>query len=165
MLWYRYFHGPAGEFQARIWEEGINEGWFEPPFSYEFPGDHVCWQYNFFIDEAEAFWQEGTVDNPIVYWLDVQAIPEDTQAWFGWKTSLDHWNDDAVWGTGEEPYQGPWYELIYPDGHPMYSESIDLAFVITTTEVDELDWGDAPDQTYPTYSTSNGAHHLLVVGK
>ena len=164
VLWYRYFSGAAGEFQARIWEEGINEGWFEPPFTYEFPGDHVCWQYNFFIDEAEAFIQEGTPDNPVVYWLDVQAMPEDTQAWFGWKTSLDQWNDDAVWGEGEEPYQGPWYELIYPEGHLYQGESIDLAFVITTTEKDELDWGDAPDPTYPTLLASTGANHLIVPG-
>ena len=164
LLWMGEFHGPSGMFQARIWEEGIDEGWFEPPDSYEFPGDHVCWQYNFFIDEAEAFWQEGTPDNPIIYWLDVQAEPLDLTAWFGWKTSLYHWNDDAVWGNGEEPYLGPWYELTYPDGHPMYPESIDLAFVITTTGYDEFDWGDAPDPTYPTYATNGGANHLIVAG-
>jgi hypothetical protein len=164
LLWLGHFDGPSGMFQARIWEEGIDEGWLEPPDYYEFPGDHVCWQYNFFIDEAEAFIQEGTPDNPVIYWLDVQASPYDGEAWFGWKTSLDHWNDDAVWGTGEEPYEGPWYELIYPDGHPMWPESIDLAFVITTTEQDELDWGDAPDAPYPTYATSNGANHLILPG-
>ncbi|MEA3408717.1 MAG: GEVED domain-containing protein [Candidatus Eisenbacteria bacterium] len=165
LLWLGEFHGPSGQFVAQIWEEGIDEGWFEPPDSYEFPGDHVCWQYNFFIDEAEAFIQEGTPDNPIVYWLDVQAEPLDGLAWFGWKTSLDHWNDDAVYGPmGEEPYLGPWYELIYPPEHEMAGQSIDLAFVITTLEHDELDWGDAPDPTYPTYGASNGAHHLIVPG-
>ena len=164
VLWLGHFDGPAGMFQARVWEEGIDEGWFEPPFSYEFPGDHVCWQYNFFIDEADAFWQEGTPDNPVIYWLDVQAMPADQSAWFGWKTSLNHWNDDAVWGQGEEPYFGPWYELIYPDGHPMWPESIDLAFVITTIPEDELDWGDAPDPNYPTYAASNGANHQIIAG-
>ena len=163
ILWIREFHGPAGDFVPMIWEEGIDEGWMEPPDSYEFPGDHVCWQYNFFIDEAEAFIQEGTPDNPVVYWLDVQASPLDGQAWFGWKTSLDHWNDDAVWGYGPEPYFGPWFELIYPPQHPWWGESIDLAFVITTT-VDELDWGDAPDAPYPTLGASNGANHLIVLG-
>ncbi|MFH1689371.1 MAG: GEVED domain-containing protein [Candidatus Eisenbacteria bacterium] len=165
VLWYKYFDGAAGEFQARVWEAGINEGWMEPPDSYEFPGDHVCWQYNFFMDEAQAFIQQGTELEPVVYWLDVQATPHDGEAWFGWKTSLDHWNDDAVWGTGEEPYLGPWYELIYPEDHVMLGQSIDLAFVITGgDQVDELDWGDAPDPSYPTYAANLGANHAIVAG-
>ena len=165
VLWYMQFDGAAGEFQARVWEAGIDEGWMEPPEWYEFPGDHVCWQYNFFLDAAQAFIQHGTPDNPIVYWLDVQATPHDGQAWFGWKTSLDHWNDDAVWGTGEEPYFGPWYELIYPPQHEMWGQSIDLAFVITGEQQhDELDWGDAPDPSYPTLAASVGANHLIVPG-
>ena len=48
----------------------------------------------------------------------------------GWKSSMDHWNDDAVWTLGDEPYQGLWGELRYPPGHPQHPESIDLAFVI-----------------------------------
>jgi hypothetical protein len=163
LLWIRNF--VPGEFQARIWEEGLMEGWFEPPDIYEFPGDTVCWQYNFLIPEADAFWQEGTPDNPIIYWLDVQAAPEDAQAWFGWKTSVDHWNDDAVWGHGPEPYDGPWYELIYPPQHEMAGQSIDLAFVITGGEdPEELDFGDAPDPSYPTLLVSDGARHLIQPG-
>ncbi len=165
LLWIEAFSGSAGEFVAQIWAQDINEGWMDPPAAYEFPGDHVCWQYNFFIDEAMAFIQQGTPSNPKVYWLDVQAVSHDQAAWFGWKTSLEHWNDDAVWGDGPEPYEGPWYELIYPDGHLYEGQSIDLAFVITTTEEqDEFDWGDAPDPSYPTYAASNGANHLIVAG-
>jgi hypothetical protein len=164
VLWTWTFTGPAGEFVAREWALDIDEGWMEPPDYYEFPGDHVCWQYNFFVPEDAAFYQEGTPENPIVYWLDVQAEPLDGTSWFGWKTSLDHWNDDAVWGVGSEPYYGPWYDLHYPPGHPYSPESIDLAFVITTTVEDEYDWGDAPDPPYPTLVASTGASHLIVPG-
>ena len=167
LLWWRAFSGPPGEFQARIWAEDINEGWMDPPDVYEFPGDHVCWQYNFFIDEADAFIQQGTPQVPVIYWLDVQAISHDQEAWFGWKTSVDHWNDDAVWGYGPEPYAGPWFELRYPFGHQYAGESIDLAFVITGEDSipeDFFDWGDAPDPTYPTYAINNGANHLIVPG-
>jgi len=49
---------------------------------------------------------------------------------WGWKTSLDHFNDDAVWVDPDPPYTWEWNELRYPDGHTYEGESIDLAFVI-----------------------------------
>ncbi|MBN2171254.1 MAG: T9SS type A sorting domain-containing protein [Candidatus Krumholzibacteriota bacterium] len=161
VLWVRTFQ--PGEFVAMIWEEGINEGWMMPPEQYWFPADHICWLYNFYIDPTEAFVQQGSPDEPVIYWLDVQARPFDPGARFGWKTSLDHWNDDAVWGEGIEPYVGPWGELIYPPGHEMMGQSIDLAFVVTGEE-GPSDWGDAPDPTYPTLAASNGAYHWIVPG-
>jgi hypothetical protein len=166
VLWWKRFSGAAGDFTVQVWQSDLIEGWMDPPEYYEPVGDHVCWQYNFFIDEADAFVQQGSPDQPMVYWLNVQAIPLD-EAYFGWKTSVDHWNDDAVFGYGEEPYPGPWDELVYPPGHEWYPQSIDLAFVITTTEqTDELDWGDAPDGPYPTLAGSfpAGASHLIVPG-
>ena len=133
VLWYRTFQ--PGEFVTRLYQGNIVEGWMDPPDNYIFPADWTCWQYNFFIDASDAFIQQGTENEPIVYWLDVQARPADPSALFGWKTSLDHWNDDAVWGQGLEPYPGPWFELRYPPMHELAGESIDLAFVITTDEV------------------------------
>ena len=164
ILWIMDFQ--PGSFSAQMWADGLTEGWYEPPDIYEPLGDTVCWQYNFFIDAAEAFTQLGTPDVPVVYWLDVQAHPLDTEAWFGWKTSVDHWNDDAVWGYGPEPYLEPWYELTYPIGHEYFPESIDLAFVITGEEVVEPteDFGDAPDPTYPTLAANGGAQHPVVPG-
>ncbi len=163
VLWVWIFQ--PGDFVARIWQDQIEEGWMDPPESYSFPADWTCWQYNFFINEADAFYQEGTPDEPMVYWLDVQAEPQGAGTRFGWKTSVDHWNDDAVWGQGQEPYPGPWYELRYPPGHEMQGQSIDLAFVITTIE-EELDFGDAPDSAvalgYPTWLASNGARHVIA---
>lgn len=93
-------------------------------------GDHEIWQYNFFIDPAEAFLQEGAPDQPITYWLVVQADPLGSGE-IGWKTTPTefNWNDDAVFGAGDTALQ--WYEMIYPDEHPDHPESINLAFVIT----------------------------------
>jgi hypothetical protein len=99
---------------------------------------------------------------PVVYWLDVSAEPLDPAARFGWKTSFQHWNDDAVWGFGPEPYPGPWNELRYPLGHQQQGESIDLAFrLFGPQEPVEWDFGDAPDPTYETLFASNGARHVL----
>jgi hypothetical protein len=131
VLWMRTF--APYEFGVDIWMGGIEEGWMNPPEDYIFPADSVCWMYTFVIDPAEAFHQVGTPDAPIVYWLDLQAWSEFPDATFGWKTSLDHWNDDAVWGIGMEPYFGPWNELRYPPQHPFHPESIDLAFALNMT--------------------------------
>jgi hypothetical protein len=142
-LWWRRFL--PGEFTARIYAGGLPEGWLNPPEEYWFPGSDELWQYNFHIDDSEAFIQQGSPDNPVVYWLDVQAIPEDPEAYFGWKTSLDHWNDDATWIYGEEPIFEPWFRLTYPPGHPYYPESIDLAFVINGPEMHTFKWEQLPD--------------------
>jgi hypothetical protein len=165
VLWYRNLT-PS---EVSIEKENINEGWYDPYYSeYYFPGDTVCWKYVFHIPEANAFCQQGEPNSPIVYWLDVKAYPSDTMAQFGWKSSINHWNDDAVYTYGSEPDIGWWYELRYPSGHPLYYQSIDLAFAIDGNkpcEPDNKDFGDAPDGVaapgYPTLLINNGAQHII----
>ncbi len=113
--------------------EGDYEGWFNPPVMWIEVGDANCWEYIFQFDDQSWFEQQGTAGAPIVYWLDVQAIIPNgvTPAIFGWKTSMRHWNDDAVWVEGEDiPMQLPWWELRYAPPHPYAPESIDQAFLI-----------------------------------
>jgi hypothetical protein len=125
LLWARTFI--PGQFAVSLFSEGP-EGWYNPNTGEYLPeGDHQAWLYSFLIDPKDAFVQEVTADIPAVLWLDVSAIPLDDQAFFGWKTSTQHWNDDAVWADSHE---GPWNELLYPDGHPAQGQSIDLAFVV-----------------------------------
>jgi len=124
LLWEHTFQ--PGEFSVNLYHDGP-EGWYNPNTG-EYIRTNQVWQYNFLIDPIDAFMQGGMPDIPIVYWLDVSAVPLDDGAVFGWRTSLDHWNDDAVWA---DSHQGPWSELYYPCGHPFEGESIDLAFVIT----------------------------------
>ena len=163
LLWWRVFQ--PSDFAVRIWAENLQEGWLRPPDVYLFPADTICWQYNFLIPTAEAFVQQGTPENPVVYWLDVQAIPEDPVALYGWKTSQYHWNDNAVWGFGGEPYGGPWSELRYPPGHEQQGQSIDLSFVMVGEEQQQFDFGDAPDAVgapfYRTLLANNGARHAI----
>ena len=131
VVWLRTF--APGSFQVQQFAANITEGWWDPRTPNYIPiGDHVCWLYHFTIPAAEAFCQEGSPQAPIVYWLDVQAIPMagPTLAKFGWKTSVNHWNDKAVWGQGNEPYPGPWNPLTYPVQHPLQNQAIDLAFAL-----------------------------------
>lgn len=173
LLWLKTF--AAGQYPLpEIEADQIAEGWLDPPTTNYIPGvapgpaDTVCWKYTFPIDPADAFVQTGTVVNPIIYWLDVQAMPNDPtgEARFGWKSSTTNWNDDAVWGQGLEPYPGPWTDLHYPPGHERHPESMDLAFEIygdgKRPETPEFDWGDAPDPTYPTLSINTGASHWVA---
>jgi hypothetical protein len=121
------FYGPD-QFVARPYAENLAEGWYDPNTNeYEPFGDTVCWQYNFDLNVAGLLppYQTGTLDRPEVYWLDVSAAPRDDLAEFGWKTSMDHWNDDAVY-SDIFPGLLYWEELR----HPISDESLDLAFVI-----------------------------------
>ncbi len=138
LLWSRDFK--SGEFAAIKYAERLKEGWYVPckPI-YEPSADTICWQFDFDMDRSQAFVQrQGTI-----YWLAVQSqlvhAPMTEATRFGWKTSADHWNDDAVWRTEIMPISRPWEELLYPQRHPLEGKSIDLAFELSTeTQKEQL---------------------------
>ena len=141
LLWTREFR--TGEYSSGIFAENLAEGWYSPALeapNYQSLGDTVCWKYDFHIDEDDAFIQQGTPDNPVVYWLAVQGFmahpPGSIATRFGWKTSPDHWNDGAIWALGEDTPSGSdtgvWNRLNYPAGHPLRGDKIDLAFAFST---------------------------------
>ncbi len=103
--------------------EPFPQGWYNPTYGEFFFEDHITWyQYNIFLPDHLWFWQEeGTI-----YWLCISAVvevPEETM--WGWKSTGDHWNDDAVWTFMGEEY---WIDMWEP---PDFSQSLDLAFVIS----------------------------------
>lgn len=100
-----------------------SEGWYDPSTGLFIVGDHQAYfQYNIFLPEEMWFYQEqGTI-----YWLNISAIvadPSVTQ--WGWKSSLNHWNDDAVWATWGSL---TWTHMFEP---PLFVQSMDMSFVIT----------------------------------
>jgi hypothetical protein len=119
-LWYRDFF--PGEFI--ITDPFLGEqGWFDPYSGFYHPFDNHQLYFQINIDNIpDPFWQ--TQDT--IYWL-VIYIPfwPEPDIGIGWKTSLEHWEDDAVYGI-----PGEWYELI----SPTTGESLDLAFVITNDD-------------------------------
>ncbi len=160
MLWSKTF--TPGTYNAGLCTHvAAGEWWHTPPAFWRFPGDFRVYQYDFAVTETEAFRQrEGTI-----YWLVVKH-QRTTGYWLGWKTSLQHWNDDACW-LDESTGAPTWRELRYGDNHPMMPDSMDLAFAITGVEEPvptDLDFGDAPDPTYPTLLANNGARHIIVPG-
>ncbi|MBW8039252.1 MAG: S8 family serine peptidase [Planctomycetes bacterium] len=136
ILWSEQF--AAGDFTVETIPAMVPESYYIPCIDQYFPNDHMgVYKYNFL--PRNPFPQQGTTDNPIIYWLEVQAQPlspnPDTR--FGWKTrdllNDGHFNDDATWVTHLAPYIGSdWRELRYPPLHPLGGESMDLAFELTT---------------------------------
>jgi len=106
-----------GQFTVRPYGTG-EEGWYDPNTGdWQKPDHFQYYQLNI----------EG-IPNPFIqqlgqiYWLDVTVQAVDVH--LGWKTSLEHFKDDAVWG---DLSTGVWQELY----DPMQGQSLDLAFVIT----------------------------------
>jgi hypothetical protein len=123
--------------------------------------DTNIWQFDFYLAAADAFQQVSNT----VYWLGVQYKPldNDTAYLFGWKTTYLQWNDAACWFNTAS---GNWLPLLYGDSHPRADDNppmnqMDFAFALST---EKLDWGDAPDPTYPTKAANNGASHAILPG-
>jgi hypothetical protein len=104
-----------------------DQGWYHPT-SLVIEHDHQeYWQINI-VDIVDPFEQEEGV----IYWLVIQmpyySFPSPA---IGWKTSEDHWNDNAVFGN-----PGNWIPLWDPLSAV---EPIDFAFVITGGDPPESD--------------------------
>jgi hypothetical protein len=116
--------GP-GDFTVQKYADAL-EDWYDPVSGGEYLSQNHSgvWLYSFIAppDACDLFYQEAST----IYWLGIEASPQDGEAVFGWKTSVNHWNDDAVY---DEPISS-WLELRYPDGHEYQGQSIDLAFVV-----------------------------------
>ncbi len=111
------------EFRAVPIIPPVWEGWYDPFPQTVLIDDHrMFYRYDIVLDSIDWFPQEqGTI-----YWLGIYAMIGGTQeAQWGWKSSVDHWNDDAVAGQLGEP---GWMELKEP---PAFERSLDLSFVIT----------------------------------
>jgi hypothetical protein len=101
------------------------QGWFDPYGQFwERPNHFTCFQYDITNIPDPFIQEEGTI-----YWLNIRAdVPGASYPvppLWGWKTSIQHFADDATWSTAEPPYQ--WIPLT----DPQTGITLDLAFVIT----------------------------------
>lgn len=168
LLW-EYWIEP-GQFLVEPIAFNLQEGWYDPLWQWYDPfGDTICWQYSFNIDPLNAFKQFGNPDRPEVYWLDVHAVPLDPfmEAAIGWKTSIDHWNDAAVWGTGpfDDPtggYPNPqqWNPLYHPDPD-MQGMQLDMAFMLDDMMLGDYNRDGCIDQADYTIWADNYGTNVL----
>ena len=97
-----------GEIPGTPFEPPTMEHWYDPN-----TGDYVCndhvpyWRYDF-VDIPTPFFQY----EDSIYWLDITAMGIPTPYQWGWKTSRDHFMDDAVYT--DTPPVGPWIEMYEP---------------------------------------------------
>ncbi len=136
VLWTKQF--TAGQFSVQSFD-ARGQSFYSPcNQAFESASHLQVYQYDFPIDEREAFEQTGSPGKPKVYWLCAQAYviqrAGSVATRFGWKASADHWNDSAVWVQAQETYSGTWQQLRYPKGHAYSTQAVDLAFAIETQQ-------------------------------
>jgi hypothetical protein len=109
-------------------EAGVGDEMFYDPATGQLTAETRIWLYNF--TPKSPWCQKGSVNSPVTYWLSVQAITAaGTPSQFGWKTSTNHWNDDAVFGRLTSTGTYAWKELVDPLTTAALV-SLDLAFRI-----------------------------------
>ena len=177
-LWDRDF--TRAEFMQRLYAvvDPPGEYWWDPATAGGLiPGaDYQIYQIDIDISQDDTFTQEGTPDEPRIYWLVIQIRknPNFTGE-IGWKTRKranmePHNIDDAVFAVGSE-LPRIWHELRYPPEHPYYEwgdNSIDLAFVIQSGKwFGPVKWSQppvlAPDSAPPYEPLYLGWDELSVV--
>jgi len=154
MLWFRDF--TRTEFIQRHYAtvDPPGEFWWDPATagSLMAGADQNIYQIDIDISEDNTFTQEGTPDEPKIYWLVIKILKNaNFIGEIGWKTRQwpDHYQDDAVFDVGSE-LPRVWQELRYPIGHPYHGlelDSIDLAFVIQGKEekrFEPVKWSQPP---------------------
>lgn len=91
------------------------------------------------------------------YWVGIRALSNDLQNPAIWR-----WQEANRWywpiQCGAAANNGTNWQTIFWSIPPPGKYS-DMAFMITSTPI--LDFGDAPDPTYPTLLVSNGARHSI----
>jgi len=120
LLWSRWFH-PDEWIEVANETPQYTEGWYDPHTGKWWKPNHwMYFQYNIAnITDPFVQW------NGTIYWLAISANV--TGGYWGWKTSQNHWTDDAVWSWIDEIY---WTDLW----DPQEGISLDMAFVITGEE-------------------------------
>ena len=113
-----------GQFVTRFYGEGP-QGWIvmgDQPW-WETNNHFVYFQINITnFDRVGSFTQE--VGN--IYWLDIGVIVSGRAEHIGWKTTTNHFMDDAVYWWQSPDGLVDWYPLI----DPITEETLDFAFVI-----------------------------------
>jgi hypothetical protein len=93
-------------------------------------------KFRYDIDLPRMFWQR----RDRIYWLNIAAVPRDSQYRWGWESSMDRWNDWAVEGFYNSPDDRFWSPIV----NPMTKEFTDMSFELTACQ-GPIKWLQFPD--------------------
>ncbi len=96
------------------------------------------------------------------YWIDISAFANDANnpALWRWQESRRSYFPILCGAANKSnPNPGTWSTIQWGSASP-YRYS-DMAFIITSVEYPDIDYGDASDPPYPTLTLNNGARHIL----
>jgi len=124
------------------------EGWYNPSIPEIIYDDHQAYfQYNI-VDIPQPFIQR----NGVIYWLAISAIVEydatGFQPLWGWKSTEDHWNDDACWAYWGELN---WIDIWEPAPRPIINH-----FMVQFDPMGKFVFGDGSDYYDDGTSIMNG---------
>ncbi|GEM_PF-2915421 len=107
------------------------EGWYDPMYNNIIYEDHDEYdRYEICLDTMDSFYQ--LKDN--VYWLSISAFVHEIEPpnFWGWKSTKDNWNDNAVWAPGGPPYN--WTKICEP-GYPYIPGDVNNDGVVNVADV------------------------------
>ena len=116
----------AEEFDFNQIDPPTEEGWYDPLLGDIWPYDHQSYFRYDVTNIPDPFYQEeGTI-----YWLNISAhLFDPVGTHWGWKSSENHWNDDAVWAVDPDY---AWVDLYEP------FTTIEDDFWVAMNEYEEL---------------------------
>jgi len=122
-------------YKYRMATNNLRENFYDPelPFPPFMGNDTQIWQYDFYPFQPSCWRQNGgdaTFAGGLTYWLSVSCLPAGTgtSRFFGWKTTTNHWQDDAVWGHLDAAHN---FVKDWKDLHdPRSGISLDLSFAL-----------------------------------
>jgi hypothetical protein len=122
-----------------MYTDSLSEGWYDPNTGQVLENDHRQY-FRYDINLPPNWWFKQNVGT--IYWLNISAfvhqdsMSQDTLKW-GWKSSDDHWNDDAVWGDEPDPNWIRLYEPV-PGGFPYIPGDVNYNGFVNARDLEYL---------------------------
>jgi hypothetical protein len=127
-------------YEYELVAESLSTAYYYPEYDITGPYTGNLYLITIYLDEGE-FTQQGTLAEPVTYWLATQAFVGSMVAGLGWISSSEQENASATYITADLmpiPSGREWFLLDYPSGHAFDGQPLDLAFRIYGVGIDDF---------------------------